>query len=94
MAEFAQLALDAAVPPARVLPRQPEDEGPDLGGESGTAARIRPPVDPRAPDQFAMPLQDRVGLEQQHPVGCQYSESSCSLVSEWSYTPCTALVVL
>ncbi len=66
MAELAQLALDAPMAPARVLPRQPEDEGLDLGRDGRAAAGVPPPECPLAPDQLAVPAQDRLGLEEEH----------------------------
>jgi len=65
VAERAQLALDAPMAPPGVLPRQPQDQRVHLGGESGATAPIRPAVGPRAPDQLAMPFQDRVRLEEE-----------------------------
>src|SRR5438105_10434497 len=53
------------MPPARVLPREPEDERLDLGWDAGATARRRRPAGPRAPDQLAVPAQDRVRLEQE-----------------------------
>jgi hypothetical protein len=66
VAQLAQLALDAAMAPARVLPRQPEDEGLDLGRDGRAAAGVPPPERPLAPDQLAVPAQDRLGLAEEH----------------------------
>ena len=65
MAEFAQLPLDAPMPPARVHSCEPEDECFHLRRDGGTTTPLRPPVGPLAPNQLAVPLQDRVGLEQE-----------------------------
>jgi hypothetical protein len=66
LAELGQLALDAAMPPAGILPRQAENERLDPGRDARATAQIRPPVGPLAPDQRAVPPEHRVGLEQEH----------------------------
>jgi hypothetical protein len=58
----------AAVAPARVLPRQPEDELPHLGGDGRATAGLVTPDGPFAPDQLAVPLQDGVRLAEQDAV--------------------------
>ena len=65
MAQLVQLPLDAAMPPARILPRQAQDERLHLGGDGGPTTPLRPPVGPLASDQLAVPLQHRVRLEQE-----------------------------
>src|SRR3712207_7671357 len=65
MAELAQFALEAAVAPAGVLPRQPEEHLLDLGGDGPATAGIVTPGGPLAADQLAGPLQHRLGADHQ-----------------------------
>jgi hypothetical protein len=65
VAVLAQLPLDAAMPPARVLPREPEDERFHLGWDGRSTTRIHSPIGPLAPDQLAVPREDRVRLEEE-----------------------------
>ncbi len=65
MAELDELALDAPVAPAGILPREAQDEGLDLGGDGRAAAGMSAPDRPLPPDQFPMPLQHGVGFEQE-----------------------------
>ena len=64
VAELDVFALDAALPPVGVLPRQPEDERLDLGRDARAPARIPVSAGPRLPDQLAVPGGDGTGLEQ------------------------------
>ena len=64
--ETDQLALNSPVSPARVLPREPHHEVPNLGssrGPAGTAVRIRP----EARDQVAMPTKQRRRRHKRRP---------------------------
>lgn len=64
--ETDQLALDPPVPPARVLPRKPHDELPNLGtrrGPAGTTVRIRP----AARNQIAMQAKQRRWRHKRRP---------------------------
>jgi hypothetical protein len=65
LAELAELALEAAVAPAGVLPRQLEDELFDLGSGGRATAGTVPLHGPLAAHQLTVPLQDRIGLEEQ-----------------------------
>lgn len=65
VAELHELALDASVSPARVLPREPEDERLDFDRTAEPTTPIHPLAGPLAPDQCAVPFQDRVRLEQE-----------------------------
>src|SRR5262249_51642267 len=51
MIELGELALDAPVAPAGVLPGQPEDQRLDLGGDGRAATRTVAPDRPLAADQ-------------------------------------------
>jgi hypothetical protein len=68
MAEFGQLVLNAAIAPARVLPRQAQDERLDLGHDGRAAPHLSPPHRPLAADQLTMPLQHGLGLEQEQDL--------------------------
>ena len=59
---MAELADDAQVAPTRILPRQPEDEFPNLPADGWTTQLG---VGPAATDQVAMPAQDRRGGDHQ-----------------------------
>jgi len=65
VAETAQLAVDAAVAPGRVLFGHPQDQLAELGRYGGTATPVG--VGPAAPDQVAMPWQQRGRLHQPSP---------------------------
>jgi len=65
VAELGQLPLDAAMAPPGVLPRQPADQRLDLGGDGRATTRMCPPVRPLAPDELAVPLEDRIRLAQE-----------------------------
>ncbi len=68
VAELAQFALEAAVAPPRVLPRQLQEQLLDLVGEGRATAGLVTPAGPLATDQLAVPLQDGLRLEQQDAV--------------------------
>jgi hypothetical protein len=77
VAETAQLAVDAAVAPGRVLFGHPQDQLAELGRYGGTATPVW--VGPAAPDQVAMPSQQRGRLHQlslPHPAGQQPRQPS------------------
>jgi hypothetical protein len=61
--EPAQLTADAAVAPARVVPGQPQHQIADLCRHAWTTTPVW--VGPTAPDQVAVPSQQRVRLHQQ-----------------------------
>lgn len=70
MAELEQLALDATVAPAGILPGQPEDELVELTpGNRPPAARSSAIGGPLAADKFAMPAQQRLGAGQERSPG-------------------------
>jgi hypothetical protein len=62
--ELADLALDPWVPPSRILPSQPHDEGSDLridGWSAGPAVRVGPlPL-----DQLAVPAEQSLRRDQE-----------------------------
>ena len=59
VSESGELALDAAVSPARVLPCQPDDELAQLGANAGATGRAR--VGPFLGDQASVPGQQGGG---------------------------------
>jgi hypothetical protein len=61
--DAAQLAVDAAVAPRRVLPGQPQHQRLDLRRHCGAAAAVW--IGPAAPNQVAMPSQQRGRLDEQ-----------------------------
>ena len=63
VAQAAQLAVDAAVAPGRVLPGQPQHQSAELGRHGRTATPMG--IGPPAPDQLPMPPQQRSWLDQQ-----------------------------
>ena len=65
VAEAAQLTVDAAVAPGRVLPCQPQHQSPNLRRHGGTATPVW--VGPAAPNQILMPAQQRRRLYE-HPA--------------------------
>jgi len=84
MPEAEQFALDASMPPARVLPRQPQDQLADLVADAGPAgpARVRPvpleqPLVPRrqrrrgddAMPPSQLPWQNLDQRREHHPIG-------------------------
>jgi hypothetical protein len=60
--EAAQLTVDAAVAPGRILPGQPQHQRPDLCPYGGTATPVW--VAPAASDQVAVPAQQRFGPDE------------------------------
>src|SRR3712207_2854122 len=64
-AELGELAVDAAVAPARVLPRQAHDECFELRRDRRSATGTSAREGPFAADELAMPLQHRLRPEQQ-----------------------------
>jgi len=62
IAEAAELAVDAAVAPSRVLLGHPQDQLAELGRHGRTATPVW--VGPAAPDQIPMPAQQRGRLHQ------------------------------
>jgi hypothetical protein len=65
VAEAAQLAVDAAIPPGGVLPSKPQHQRADLRRDARTATAVR--VGPAASDQVAMPAQQRRRLHEHTP---------------------------
>jgi hypothetical protein len=65
VAEAAQLTVDATVAPGRVLPGQPQHQIADLQCHAWTTTPVW--VAPAAPNQIAMPAQQRLGPDE-HPV--------------------------
>jgi hypothetical protein len=65
VSEATQLAVDAAVAPSRVLPGQPQHQIPDLRRRAGAAAAVW--IGPVAPNQVAMPAQQRGRLHEPSP---------------------------
>jgi hypothetical protein len=58
VAESGEFAVDAAIPPGRVLGGQPQDQRADAGGDGGSArAGVR--GGPPASDEVSVPAQDR-----------------------------------
>jgi hypothetical protein len=66
VAEPAQLAVDTTIAPGRVLPGQPQHQRAELGCHAGTAMPVS--VGPAAPDQVAMPAQQRSGAGRPGPA--------------------------
>jgi hypothetical protein len=58
VAELEQLALEPQVPPARVLPRHPHDQGGEHVVDRWPSGSVR--VDPSSAHEAATPAQDRV----------------------------------
>jgi len=65
MSELAQLTVDPAVSPGRVLPRQPQYQVADLLADGRPARPVR--VRPLAGDQMAVPGQQRARSDE--PMG-------------------------
>jgi hypothetical protein len=66
--QLAELALDPHAPPPSVLPRQPNDEGPDLWVGRGPARPAFPPVGPSPSDELPVPPKQGLGAyEEQAP---------------------------
>ena len=77
VAEPAQLTVDAAVAPGRVLPGQPQHQSADLQRHAWTTTPVW--VGPAAPDQVAVPSQQRGRLHQPslpHPAWQQPRQPS------------------
>ncbi len=65
VAPLGQFPLDTAIAPAGILLCQLEDETLDLGRDRRAATGRGASAGPLAPDQLAVPLEDRVWPEQQ-----------------------------
>ncbi len=65
--QTAQLAMDAAIPPGRVPPDQPQHHRAEPGRHGRPATPV--PIGPAPPDQVLMPPQQRGRLHEQPPPG-------------------------
>jgi hypothetical protein len=69
VAELGQFPLEPPVAPARVLRGQPQEQRLHLGGQRRSSPGGAPPAGPLAAHELAVPLQDGLGLDQQHRAG-------------------------
>jgi hypothetical protein len=68
-AELEELALDAAIAPARVLPCQAEDQLVQLAPEQWSPTRSCSVASPLPADQFPVPAEQRLGADEQRRPG-------------------------
>jgi hypothetical protein len=68
VAELEQLAPEPHIPPARVLPRHPHDQGGDDVVDPWTTGPVR--VGPSSAYEAAMPAQDRTRSDQAMATQC------------------------